>query len=294
MITLKYLFYKLLCCRVGKNRNYTLLTRKVDDSFLTLCNKLNKHTKLYYIRFGDGELLAMMGKDHRNYKYNPNLTKELKEAFSINHEQFLIAAPINYQFDQYWAKGVYKPFSWDNEMESLILEEKLNKQLVYENPCIFNTLTAFKPKKVYWFLEKYVRPHSKMFIGGISKDAAEKLYGPIDFYVKTPFKNAYEEVENWWPEIFANAKNVKVILVSVGSSSNIIAKRLWELNVEAHVLDLGSMIDAVEGKVTRTWLRHKGHNINKVLPPQYRERSLSKRFKFILKDIKFFFRNQIV
>ena len=294
MITLKYIVH-FIVSPLYKENHYQIKTKNIRNSFRTICDKIETSKPLYYIRFGDGEILAIMRKDHRNYKYNPQLTNELKESYLINHPNYLIAAPINYPYDRYWSKGIYKSFSWDKEMEDSLINEGLHTKELYENPCIFQVLALHKPKLVYQFLEKWIRPHKKMFIGGVPKEQAEQLYGPIDYYVQTPFKHAYEEVDKWWPEIEKNMHNVDVIIPSVGSSSNIIAKRLWENKVQANVLDIGSIIDALGPKPTRTWIRLLGHRIYQLIPADQRPTfSRKQKMSFLLKDIKFFFRNQVI
>ncbi|MCG8473961.1 MAG: hypothetical protein MI784_00530, partial [Cytophagales bacterium] len=219
--------------------------------------------------------------------------------FGVDDPLYIEALPFNFPLEPYWGKGIYHFHKWESQMKKFLTEDKhtkqaLSKNKAYKNPLFFQVLTIFKPRKVYNFLEKYVRPKKKMFIGGVSKEHAEKLYGKIDYYVPTPLKHAFEQIDEWWPKIEENAHKAEVIIPSVGSSSNIIAKRLWDMNVETHLLDIGSIIDAVEGRSSRIWIRLKGHAIQKVILPEYRDKSPKKRFVYFLKDIKFFFRNQIV
>ncbi|WP_430812029.1 MULTISPECIES: GT-D fold domain-containing glycosyltransferase [unclassified Carboxylicivirga] len=292
MYTIKYFTNNLLKL---SNKKYTIETKSIDQSFNDISLALKRNKKLYFTRFGDGEILAIMKKDHRNYRFNPKLTNELKESFTISNSQYLIAAPINYPYDRYWSKGIYKSFSWDKEMEDTLLSEGLHHKTIYENPCVFQVLALHKPKLINRFLEENVRPKKKMFIGGVSKKQAEILYGKIDYYIRTPFKHAYEEIDQWWPLVEKDMHNVEVVIPSVGSSSNVIAKRMWDHNVNAHVIDIGSIIDALGDNPTRTWIRILGHRIHKIIPKETRPKlSFKQQLEFILKDVKFFFRNQFI
>ena len=263
------------------------------DSFDFLVEKLKKHNRLFFVRFGDGEFVTLMQRNHRNYIYNKNLEKELEASFRIRDEEYLIACPINYPYDEFHAKGIYRQFSWQEDMINVIKHRDFPTDLVFENPCIFQCLGVFRPKLLKGFLDNFIRKEKKMFIGSTEKEAAEKLCGKIDYYVQIPERDAYESIATWWPEVERNMGNVDLIIPSAGSSSNVIAIRLWNSGVNCKVIDLGSIVDAVAQKTSRTWIRLQGHRIWKTLehPP---ELSLGQRFKILQKDIKFYFRNQII
>ncbi|HET8736015.1 MAG TPA: hypothetical protein VFM69_05430, partial [Pricia sp.] len=86
------------------------------DSFHDLVEKLERHDRVFFVRFGDGEFVTLMQRDHRNYIYNEGLEKELAASFRIRHEEYLIACPINYPYDEFHAKGIYRRFSWQQQM----------------------------------------------------------------------------------------------------------------------------------------------------------------------------------
>jgi len=268
---------------------------KVKSSIETLnaiISGLDTHKKFYYTRFGDGEILSMMGKNHRNYNFSIGLKNELVECFTIDHPQFLLASAINIKKEKGMSQGLFAAFGKNKELEDYVLTNNIfNSTGLYENYVAFHYLTVTRPKLIYNFFEKYIRPKKKMFIGCTPKEVAEKLYGKIDFYVNVPSKHAYDTINDWWPDIENNVDRVEMVIPSAGAASNVISKRLWKLNKEIHLLDIGSIIDAVEGRVTRTWIRLQGHKVNKILPERYREKRLSKKILFGLKNIKCYFRS---
>ncbi|PKB43912.1 uncharacterized protein DUF1792 [Cellulophaga sp. RHA19] len=292
MKPLKYYFYTLF---KSKDDSNLIRTKSITDSFNYLTSMLKNNRKLFFVRFGDGEFLTLMKLNHRNYNYNEGLEYELQKSFKIKDEKYLIACPINYPYDEFHASGIYKNFSWQEKMISVMNDNNLTRDVVFENPCIFQCMAVFKPKKLKFFLDEEIRPLKKMFIGSTSKEIAEKLYGKIDFYVKIPVKHAYETIDLWWPNIEENAKKVDLIIPSAGSSSNAIALRLWNNGIDCKVIDFGSIIDAVDNRVSRTWIRLQGHKVQKVLNINHRDKlSFKKKFLFFRKDIKFYFRNQIM
>ncbi len=249
---------------------------------------------MYFTRYGDGEFMSMMGHNHRNYNFSYNLQKELIECFKIDHPQFLIASVINIQKEKGMSKGLFAPYGTNDLMEEFVIKNKLyNQSGIYENHIMFHYLTVFKPKLIYDFFEEFIRYRNKMFVGCTNKSIAEKFYGNIDYYVNVPSKHAYCTIDKWWPEIERNSNKVELIIPSAGAASNVISKRLWNLEKDIHLLDIGSLIDAFESKISRTWIRLQGHKVNKILPEKYREKRLLKRIIFLFKNIKCYIRSYI-
>jgi hypothetical protein len=268
----------------------TVRARTSFESFRTLTGKLDKHKRVFFTRFGDGEVVAMMGKDHRNYTTSEGLVKELRESFTIKHPQYLMALTINIPQEKKMAPGVFERFSSNDSLFRFLEQNNLLIQDEYESPVIFHYLSVFYPRMMYDFFETYVRPRKKMFVGCTPQHTAEKLYGPIDHYVRIPPRNAYNTIDEWWPEIEQHVNKVDLVVPSAGAASNVISKRLWNMGTDIHLLDIGSIVDAVEGKKSRTWIRLQGHQVEKVLPPKYRNRNFLKRLSNFRNDLKYYYR----
>ncbi|MDO6855241.1 GT-D fold domain-containing glycosyltransferase [Cellulophaga lytica] len=294
MKPIKYYFHNLFFNNSRRNLN-SIKTKGIKESYDFFIKSFKSKKSLYFVRFGDGEFVTLMKKDHRNYIYSKGLETELEASFKIKDNDYLIACPINYPYDEFHASGIYKNFSWQQDMIDVMKKKEFSEDVIYENPCIFQCMAVFKPKVLKAFLDEEIRPLKKMFIGSTSKEIAEKLYGKIDFYVKIPVKHAYESIDLWWPDIEENAKKVDLIIPSAGSTSNVIALRLWNLGIKSKVIDFGSIVDAVEYKISRSWIRLQGHKVQKVLSTNDRDKlSFQKKFLFFRKDVKFYFRNQIM
>jgi len=289
---------KPLKCYLLKNKyklpqDCKIKVMDIKDSFDLVLKRFEQGKPFYFVRFGDGEFKTLMGENHRNYVYNSSLADELKKSFEINNDNYFISLPINYPFDEYWAQGVYKRFKIENEIVQVISEKFKHLKDIYHNPCIIHCTLVRNPEKLKYFLDKHIRPKSKMFIGGASKSDAEKLYGKIDYYIQTPFKHAYEKIDEWWPEVEKNASKVDLIIPSIGSSSNVVSLRLWNNNIRCYVFDFGSIIDAVGFKTTRGWIRRQGHKILKVLPKNSVKVTLKDKISFLIKNIRYYFQRQI-
>lgn len=268
-------------------------TKTTLETLNYLIRRLENEDKVYFLRFGDGEIFDMMEKDRRNQKASPQLRKDMKKAFSIQHPSFIKAVAINMPFEKGMSDGVFANYSFNKDLEQFVLKQFEEISLELYNPVTFHYLSVFRPALIYSFLEKYVRPKKKMFVGSTKKETAEKLYGKIYLYIEVPPRSAYNNIDEWWPLIEKNCDKAEVIIVSAGAATKIVAKRLWDKNINIHFFDFGSIIDAIDHKVTRTWIRLVGHRVEKILPKEYRKKSILKSFVFFLKDVKYFFRRLI-
>lgn len=271
----------------------TVHTKTTFETYNHIKTLLEQNKKVFYTRFGDGEIIAMMGKNHRNYQTSEGLVRELKESFRINHPQYLIGLAVNYPAENKMIKGVFAPFSFNEDLNLFLNKNDLYTNETYESFIFFHYLAVFYPKLMYNFFEKYIRPKTKMFIGSTPRHIAEKLYGKIDYYVNTPRQSAYDHIEDWWLQVEQNIDKVELVIPSAGAASNVISKRLWYKKLNINLFDIGSLVDAVDRKKSRGWIKRKGHKIQKILPPEHRDRSLSLKWQGIKGDFNYWYRRHI-
>ena len=235
----------------------------------------------------------MMGKDHRNYQTSAGLVEELKESFTIDHPNYLMALSINFPYEKKMAPGMFAPFTRNDYLLDFLANNDLLVKNTYENPFLFHYLTVFYSRQMFDFFETYIRPKRKMFIGSTPRDVAERLYGTIHHYIQIPAKHAYNSIDSWWPHVENNINDVELVIPSAGAASNVISKRLWNMNAQVHLLDIGSIVDAIEGKHSRIWVRIQGHKIKKILPKDQRNGLYPNSLKNSLNDLKYLYRRYI-
>src|SRR3972149_5449503 len=161
-----------------------LKAKRTLETYFTLVEKLRTNKRLYFSRFGDGEIYNMMGLNSQNHNFNPEMKKELIECFTIHHPQFLIASTINQSREKGMSLGLFAQSGRNSDLGKYIIENKLcNSTGIYENHVVFHYLLAHKPKLIIDFLDEFIRPKRKMFIGNTPQSQAEKLYGKIHVYV---------------------------------------------------------------------------------------------------------------
>ena len=268
-----------------------LSAKSTSESLGHLCGLLDANKKVYFSRFGDGEIYAMLGKDCLEHAASTTLSKELCQSFDIVHPLYLRAVGINYPVEKGMIHGLFAPYIDNFQLEKdLVSNFSIPDGTEFESQILFHYLSIFKPSELNRFLDRYLRNKKKMFIGGTLKHVAEKLYGPIDIYIQTPPRNAYYKIDEWFPEVLKHAAEVEVIIPSVGVTTNIINYRLWQAGIEAHCLDIGSIVDAAEGRGSRKWIKLMGHRVNNVLLPEYKKKSLRFFIWYYSKEIWFYLR----
>jgi len=232
--------------------------------------------------------VAMMARDHRNYRTSPELVTELRDSFTIHEPGYLVALSVNLPRERGMSRGVFAPYASNDDLERFLLEERLaHPGQVFDSQIMFHYLSVFKPALMYAFLERWVRPRRYLFVGCTPPQTVAKLYGPNLRHVAVPPQHAYDTINAWWPRVLEHLDDVEVVIPSAGAASNVIGKRLWRLGTRVHCIDIGSIVDAVDGRLSRTWIRHVGHRIQRILPREHRDRRLHVRLWHAWKDLAY-------
>lgn len=240
----------------------------IEASLSKLQHTLDISSKAYFVRFGDGESLLMDGSLQQTkgnkQKNSVALRKELNESLNINDPLYLRAASGSYPLEPGMIPGLFAPFENRAELDR-ILEEQLGKDVdEFLNPVLFHYLGVFAPKALRMFIDRNIRHEPKMFVGSCSKEAMKHFFGQIDYYAETPEANSFASINSWWSEIAKQSANVHTIILATGQASRVVAKRLWNMHADVHCIDIGSIVDPVNGKFdTRTCWKLKGEEVQR-------------------------------
>lgn len=243
----------------------------IKESLVKLHQALDAHSKVYYVRFGDGDLRLMDNDIKEDSKTRGNqqknseaLRSELKESLNINDPSYLRAVSGSYPREPGMVDGLFVPFDNKKYLDNILKRQlyKENTPSIFLNPVLFHYLGVFKPKVLRDFINSYIRPQPKMFVGSCDRAAMESFLGKIKIYVETPAKNSYASIDSWWEGIENAYKDVKVIILASGQSSRVVTKRLWNIGAKVHCIDIGSVVDPVAGIFdTRTCWKLKGKEV---------------------------------
>jgi len=248
------------------------------QSLKMITDALDKHDKVFYTRYGDNDIMMLTGTDFynkplENRKYGGNKTqwsealqKELYTAFAIKDPCYLKGVSYNWELEPGMREGLFASFNYKGALRDKL--RTITKEDKFLIPVLFHYLIVFKPDIFQNFINKYIKPYKKLFIGCIDKDIVERVVGKIDYYVQTPEITAYNDINNWWPKVeeALQDKKLKVVLPNCGQSSRVIQGRLWSKDLKIRSLDLGSIFDPIAGKPTRTCWKMAGNLVKMRYP----------------------------
>ena len=217
-----------------------------------------------FIRFGKRELGIAHGKNNPNKN---SLEFELVEAISLNDNNYLKSLPIHSMGLQTYEYGI-----WDTNFNQCIEILKKSKRLwggdirdVYSSPALYFT-AILNPIELIRLL-RLINHHSDkcIFVGNrkIPQSIIKTLFGNNSTFIPAPEKNAYNQIDRIELECLENIPNnneYKTIIISIGVAGKVLQKRLWEKLDNVFLLDFGSLIDALCGWETRSWIRKRKFN----------------------------------
>ena len=258
--------------------------RSTEETFKILSQKLKDEKRLIFSRFGDVDFMMMkkdcigktIGRSNKMF-VSENLHKEIIESFSVDDENYLIGHFSNMKFepgmDILDLPGNYKPGTpqfkqWHEKCQEMtydiINEQNIKfKNLKFYNHSTFIIYSIFKEQQLKEFIAENIAPKKKMFIGCRERNLVEGIFGKLDYYIKTPEYNSYSKIDDWWPDVEKNIKNVDLVLPFSGQAGRVVNKRLWKMGCQVQSIDMGSWIDPFVGVTNRTWTRLAINHIRK-------------------------------
>ena len=187
----------------------------------------------------------------------------MQESFKIMDEDYLKGASTRWDKEPGMVDGFHAPFKHSPILINAL--RGMSNERHFLLPVLFQYIIITRPKIFDNFVENYIKPYEKLFIGCVDPKKAEKIIGKIEHYVNVPSKNAYGSINSWYPQVqkIIDTKNIKVVIPNAGQATRVIQKRLWATGKDLWSFDMGSIFDAWETNLPRTWLRMKAHEIVK-------------------------------
>jgi hypothetical protein len=233
-----------------------LLSR--EQSYQVIYNLLTARLPFFHVRFGDGELFTIenpMFQYKRSHPKTDALGMELREALSVVDEKYLIGVAC-----EGWSGG-------KNKRMTEILEGRIRAERVLSATFLHRTfLEDFEAFKRFAY---QVKKHAVLLIGGPSvckSELVKRVFG-ADVTAELSDVDAYEKLDEIYGQIsgmiedYSNQYEVLVIS-ALGPCSCVLGKRLWQDGFkDISFLDIGSVVDALAGLGTRSWIRNNAEYI---------------------------------
>ncbi len=218
-----------------------------------------------YLRFGDGDLNLAHGQGELYQPFNSGVIKqEMREAFVLNDENILKTLPlyckefnglephmfpgnheVSYEQAQYFIARA-QPL-WGAEMTDVYSHVALSYAAQYESDLCIQFLRFLKSQNCIAFVGNTNIPHELITL----------LFGETISIIPTPARNSFsaiDQIQGACQEVLRNHDEYKIIILSMGCSGRILAKRLWKEFNNVFIFDFGSLMDALCGWNTRAWI----------------------------------------
>lgn len=243
----------------------------VSDSLKLITQSMDSTDSVFFTRFGDNDVMQMSGSDQSGKSllgrkmggnrtiWSPELQKEITDSFNIDSKHYFVGLSGDYPKEEGMKKGLFEPFQYKQALINKVY--RLTNRREFLNPVLFHYLITFKPSIFDGFCKNYLKPAKTMFIGSVQKKTAEKILGPIDYYIESPRSNAYSNMGMIWHQVVENLHDVDLVIPNCGQATRAIQHRIWEHNRNVWSLDLGSIFDPLEGRNSRTCWRMAGNRI---------------------------------
>jgi len=219
-----------------------------EETMTDLTERLKGKDPFTYLRFGDADLFFIENPDfdkNRRHDKNPAMAAELREAFSIEHPDYLIGCV---------AGG--KVFR-SKETHLQAIAEMYHVGKTYHSAVSLQVLYMRDPEGFVKFCKECFWGKRVLIIGGesIAKDPlVHKAFG-VTASIRFTDRNAYNMLDAKMPQIEKNAERFDVIVSALGQTTRVLGYRLWKMGYRTQYFDVGSVVDALADRHLRSWIK---------------------------------------
>ncbi len=236
------------------------------ETLETISHIISAQKKGAYLRFGDGDLVLAHGKKDLYQNASKKLQTEMQKALAMNGPTILKTLPLHCKefggWEPYMHKNLYHewPLAYSvNFYQKAIPFWGAPITDVYSMVALCYTAIHHEKASIS-FLKKMRKAPSVILIGNknIPPEMRHQLFGINDF-IPTPERNAFNEIDRIEQEairLLGNKKSYCLVVIAMGCSGRILAKRLWPQVENIFLFDFGSLMDLLCGWKTRAWMDH--------------------------------------
>lgn len=252
-----------------KNKDFLIQNVKINTSLKTIEDikaAIDKKKKGAFMRFGDGDIFLMLGKDDLLHKANKKMAVEMKEAIKVKGEYVHKAFPIQSKLFGY-EDGMKENMHLVYDSQALKFLAATFRYVDVKNvysPVALHYLATFNLDICVKFL-RFLKNTNPVFVGNqnINNNLIKKLFG--DVHIKTPSDNSYLEIdriEKELIEVLKSRNEFQVVVIAMGCAGRILQKRILKKRLNVYLFDFGSLLDAFNNDNTRIWIDLAGGTEN--------------------------------
>ncbi|KDN53976.1 GT-D fold domain-containing glycosyltransferase [Flavobacterium seoulense] len=262
---------KELWPKLSENKKQFLIQKiSIKTSVETLTDiqtSIKNKQKGAYMRFGDGDIFLMLGKDEMLQKASKKMATEMNEAMKLKEGTLHKGYPLHsnlFGFENGMAQNMHL-VSDSDALKFLAATYRFIDIKNINSPVSLHYLATFNKEFCIDFL-RFLKSTNPVFVGNknIKLELVNKLFGKI--HVKTPETDSYLEIDRIEKDLL-NILNIdkemfRVIVVAMGCPGRILQKRILKKGYNVYLFDFGSLLDAFNGDNTRLWIDLAGGTEN--------------------------------
>lgn len=284
---------------------HAITFHKTRDTLNTIKDIIKSRKKGAYLRFGDGDIHLARGSSELLQEANTSLMGEMNEAFSLNGPTILKCLPLYCEEFGGYEEGMFPgnhaaPYEWClnmyNNAKSIWGAPIVD---VYSHAALSFVATEY-PDDCISFLKFLKSQHCVLLIGNtnIPMHIKNSLFGLQCDFIPTPAQNSYnaiDQIEQACLTKLNDDSTYKIVIIAMGCSGRVLAKRLYHKVDNIFLFDFGSLMDILCGWDTRAWITLNKdkitHNVRKILDtleqePEPTKKALTFIDKFPLHALK--------
>lgn len=226
-----------------------------EDTLEDLRRRFVSGDPFFYMRFGDADLFFI---DDPNFSKNrrhdpvPGLGKELKEAFMIEHPDYLVGCVANGK--------VFKRY--DDKLRAIA--DNFHEGRTYCSAVAFHTMYVNEPEKFVSFVKECFQDKRVLLVGGhsICRNPLVRKVLNVTATIELTDRNAYQQLDKQMNRIEKNVPKFDIIISALGQATRVLAKRLWVAgHRDIQYFDVGSTVDALAERPLRSWIRRHADKV---------------------------------
>ena len=204
----------------------------------------------------------MMGYEDSLHKNNSRLSHEMLEAFKLKGDYLHKSLPIQsnlFGYEKEMISGMHLHRDIDALNYLSVVHKFINLNQIFSTVALHH-ISIIDKEYCIGFLQ-FLKSQNPIFVGNHNtrEIVTQKLFGKP--HIKTPSSNSYDEIDRIEHELIKvldNEKEFRVVVVSMGCPGRILQKRIVAKGYNVYLFDFGSLLDALNGKQTRTWIKLAG------------------------------------
>lgn len=227
------------------------INRSNEETWQTLKDRFASRKPFTYIRFGDVELHLMRYIDRDRpprHRASYALQQELLKSFAIRHPDYLLATVAGANLKQ------TRPYAErESHLRSIVREAGAAK--VYESAVAVQRILAGDPQEFLSFLRLFQQRKVVLLSGPtICNSKVVKKAFNIARTAEVSDTCAFDYLDRCEREILTVVNWSDIVVSALGSGTCPLAWRLWHQGIRKTFFDVGSVVDGLNGMLSRAWM----------------------------------------